>query len=92
MTVERVRWLLLGVAAAVLALHDGETEAAVVSDFLPVLLEGCGKLDKGSFKVIGETEAVPFIRAFASASVDADTEVKISRALLAVAQQPALAG
>ncbi|MBI5775468.1 MAG: PQQ-binding-like beta-propeller repeat protein [Verrucomicrobia bacterium] len=76
--------------AAAVAMNDGETDAAVVSAFLPVLLEGCGKLDKGSFQILGETESVPFIRVFASASVDAELEQKISRALLEVAKQPAL--
>jgi len=76
--------------AAAVAMNDGEADAAVVSEFLPALLEGCGKLDKGSFKIIGETGAVPFIRAFASGGVGAELEQKITRALLDVAEQPAL--
>lgn len=56
--------------AAALALSDGEVEAAVVSEFMPVLLEGCGKLDKGSTRTIGMTEGVPFVRVFAGAALD----------------------
>ncbi|MBI3880859.1 MAG: PQQ-binding-like beta-propeller repeat protein [Verrucomicrobia bacterium] len=76
--------------AAALAMNDGETDAAVVSDFLPPLLEGCGKLDRGSFQIIGETESVPFIRVFASDAVDAALEAKITRALFDVAKDAKL--
>ena len=76
--------------AGALALHDGETDAAVVSDFLPPLLEGCGKLDKGSVRILAETEAVPFIRVFATAGVNAELEQQIMQSLAAVAKQPTL--
>ncbi|MEZ5388151.1 MAG: PhnD/SsuA/transferrin family substrate-binding protein, partial [Prosthecobacter sp.] len=58
--------------AAALALSDGEVEAAVVSEFMPVLLEGCGKLEKGATRIVGTTEDVPFIRVFAGEAVDTD--------------------
>lgn len=76
--------------SAALALHDGEVDAAVVSDFLPPLLEGCGKLDRGSVRVLGATGPVPFIRVFATGAVDAALEEKIARGLAAVSTSPKL--
>ncbi|KAF0172930.1 MAG: PQQ-dependent dehydrogenase [Limisphaerales bacterium] len=76
--------------AAALALADGEADAAVVSDFLPPLLEGCGKLDKGSVRVLAATDAVPFSRVFATDAVDAALEKQIADALAAVSKSPAL--
>ncbi|MBM3853779.1 MAG: hypothetical protein FJ399_11585 [Verrucomicrobia bacterium] len=75
---------------AALAMNDGEADAAVVSDFLPRLLEGCGKLERGSVRMIGETDPVPFIRVFATATVAPDLEEKIARGLAAVAGKPEL--
>lgn len=76
--------------AAALAMDDGESAAAVVSEHLPALLEGCGKLEKGSTRVLGSTASVPFIRVFATASVDDALEAKIQAALQKVAAHPAL--
>lgn len=76
--------------AAALALHDGKADAAVVSDFLPPLLEGCGKLDKGSVRVLAASDPVPFIRVFATAAVNAALEKRIADALAAVGKSPTL--
>lgn len=76
--------------SAALALTDGETDAAVVSDFLPPLLEGCGKIDKGSVRVLAETKPVPFIRVFAASSLPPATVTEIRDALLAVKDDAAL--
>jgi len=76
--------------AAALAVSDGESDAAVVSSFLPALFEGCGKLDKGSTRIFGETPSVPFIRIFATESVASELRARITTALLSVANSPAL--
>lgn len=76
--------------AAALAMSDGASDAAVVSSFLPALFEGCGKLEPGATRIVGETGPVPFIRVFASESVNADWEKKITRSLFDLAQSPAL--
>lgn len=76
--------------AAALAMSDGESAAAVVSNFLPVLFEGCGKLDKGSARILGETASVPFIRVFASDAVSPELREKITAALASVADSPSL--
>lgn len=85
------KWTVAGsIDAAAIAMSDGEVDASVVSAFLPPLLEGCGKLEKGSTRIIGETAGVPFIRVFAAASLDAAVEAKIVKALGSVAESPAL--
>ncbi len=70
--------------SAALALSDGEVDAAVVSDFLPPLLEGCGKIDKGTLRLLGQTDAVAFIRAFVSESLPVDEVNRITSALQSV--------
>lgn len=76
--------------SAALALHDGEVDSAMVSDFLPLLLEGCGKLDRGSVRVLAATPPVPFIRVFATGAVDAALEKQIAVGLAAAGKSPAL--
>ena len=66
----RVNFRISGsIDSAALAMSDGEVDAAVVSDFLPPLLEGCGKLEKGSTRVLGTTGEVPFIHVFAATTL-----------------------
>lgn len=74
--------------AAVFALTDEEADAAVVSDFLPPLLEGCGKVEKGSLRVIGQTEPVPFVEVFATAIVSDEEEQAIRAALQEIKDHP----
>jgi len=76
--------------AAALAMSDGESDAAVVSAFMPVLLEGCGKLEKGQTRLLAETEPVPFIRVFATEDLETALQAKINTALLSVAKSPEL--
>jgi len=76
--------------AAALAMSDGESDAAVVSAFMPVLLEGCGKLEIGSTRILAETGPTPFIRVFATEQVSAEQEQRITASLLAAAKFPAL--
>ena len=38
--------------------------AAVISSYAKPLLEGCGTVQKGDLRVIGETQPVPFVEAF----------------------------
>lgn len=72
--------------AAVFALADGEVDAALVSDFLPPLLEGCGKIEAGSLRVVAKTDPVPFVTWFAAAHVSEDKAQRIRTALLEVAE------
>ncbi len=38
--------------------------AAVISSYAEPLLEGCGNIQKGDLRVVGETQPVPFVTAF----------------------------
>lgn len=51
----------------------GKHGAALISSYAKPLLEGCGTVEKGSLRVVGETVPVPFIEAFVSEQLsDAD--------------------
>lgn len=85
---ERVSLIEAGsLDAAALLLADGETDAAVVSEFLPPLLEGCGKLERGSVVVIGRTAPVPFIRVFATDSMSETDQRKVTDICLKMRSQ-----
>ncbi len=47
---------------------------AVIPGYALPLLEGCGSVKPGSLKVIGKTEAVPFIAVFLSDTISAEKE------------------
>ena len=55
---------------------------AVIPGYALRLLEGCGSIAPGDLKVIGQSEAVPFITAFLSDNVAAEKERKILGVLL----------
>jgi ABC-type phosphate/phosphonate transport system substrate-binding protein len=60
----------------------GERGAAVISSYAKPLLEGCGQVQKGALRVVGETDEIPFIAAFVTASLERDAQTKISDALI----------
>jgi ABC-type phosphate/phosphonate transport system substrate-binding protein len=70
-------------AIKILELADkGERGVAVISSYAKPLLEGCGQVQKGALRVVGETEDVSFIAAFVDASLGKDDQAKISDALI----------
>ena len=63
---------------------SGKKVATVISSYAQPLLEGCGTIKKGDLRVVGETDPVPFVAAFATKTLaGADCE-KVKSALLAV--------
>jgi outer membrane protein assembly factor BamB/ABC-type phosphate/phosphonate transport system substrate-binding protein len=76
--------------SAALAVVEGEADATVVSSYELPLLEGCGTLDPGALRVIGQTEPVPFVTVFATTKVDGEAERAVVTALLAVKTRPPL--
>ncbi len=64
------------------AIADQEVDAAALPEYLPALLEGCGKIAKGSLRKIATTEEVPFIRLFATSHLSSEDETLVSAALL----------
>lgn len=61
---------------------EGKRGFAVISSYAKPLLEGCGTIDKGAIRVVGETEPMPFIAAFVSEKLDAKTREAATKALL----------
>jgi hypothetical protein len=54
------------------------------------LLEGCGTIPKGSLRVVGKTDPVPFVAAFTTDRVSAADRATIAAALLGVGRVPEL--
>jgi ABC-type phosphate/phosphonate transport system substrate-binding protein len=56
----------------------------VISSSLKPVLEGCGTVQKGDLRVVGETEPVPFIGAFLNDELSADVKKQVQAELLNV--------
>ncbi|PHS03025.1 MAG: hypothetical protein COA78_19495 [Blastopirellula sp.] len=69
------------IEGGVYALADNETDVAFVPKYMPPLLEGCGKIEPGSVKVIGETKSVPFITCFVADTQQTKQTQAIKKAL-----------
>ena len=76
--------------SAALAVNDREADAAVVPEFMPPLLEACGKVERDSIRLIGTTEPVPGVTVFVTDSVDDETQDRVFQALLSVKKAPGL--
>lgn len=62
----------------------GEKGATVISSYAAPLLEGCGTIQKGDLKVIGKTDPVPFIVAFANSQISPESREKLTGFLLGI--------
>ena len=62
----------------------------MISSYAKPLLEGCGTVSRGDLRVVGITESVPFITAFANASLPPDQVAQLRSALMGVASEPKL--
>ncbi len=62
----------------------GEKIATVISSYAKPLLEGCGTIEKGDLRVVGETEPVPFVVAFADEKLPESVRAELKKALLDV--------
>lgn len=69
---------------------QGKHGAAVISSYAKPLLEGCGTVEKGSLRVIGETEPVPFIEAFVTDQLGESEQAAVTTALMKVTENPEL--
>ncbi len=61
-----------------------ERVATVISSYAKPLLEGCGTIQKGDLRVIGETLPVPFVVAFANESLPENLRADLRKELLAI--------
>ncbi len=76
--------------SAVFALSDREVDAAIISDFMPSLLVGCGKIPDDSIRVIGETTPQRFIELFAADTMPQEAKEKLLDSLAALKDDPLL--
>jgi outer membrane protein assembly factor BamB/ABC-type phosphate/phosphonate transport system substrate-binding protein len=70
-----------------LALTDGEVAAAVVPDYLPPLLVGCGKVEPGAVRVLAKTLPVPGVRLFRTGSTDDALAKRVAAEVTALAKR-----
>lgn len=77
-------------ACKVIEWGDKEQAAAVISSYAAPLLEGCGTVKKGDLRVVGETEPVPFVTAFATKHAEPELQKKLQAALLDMSGDPKL--
>ena len=71
----------------VFAVTDGDADAMVITEYLPRLLEGCGKIAKGDLRVIAATEPVSFVEVFAVDDVSKSQEDALRQALKMVGEE-----
>lgn len=74
----------VGATKVVEGLKGGEKIATVISSYAVPVLEGCGTIKKGDVRVIGETEAVPFIVVFANDKLPSTDRDDIQKALFGI--------
>ncbi len=77
-------------AAALLELPAETRAAAVISSYAAPLLEGCGTIQKGDLRVVGESEPVPFVTAFVNGGLPADEQAAIRKSLADAGTVPEL--
>jgi len=77
-------------ATRILELGPQVRAAAVISSYAKPLLEGCGTIDRGALRVVGETSPVPFVAALVDARLPVAVRQGLTRALLDVASHPQL--
>lgn len=75
-------------ASALLELPANVKAAAVISSYAEPLLEGCGSIDKGDLRVVGETKPVPFITAFVSDDLSQTRQQEVLLALVTAGTDP----
>ncbi len=76
--------------SGVLALSDGEVAAAVVPDYLPPLLVGCGKVEPGGVRVLAKTPPVPGVRLFRTGTTDDALAKRVAAEVTALAKRKEL--
>lgn len=77
-------------ATKILELGPDVRAATVISSYAAPLLEGCGTIQKGDLRVVGKTEPVPFITAFATSRLSKDDISAVRALLLDLIESPQL--
>ncbi len=68
-------------AKELLKLPADTVACAVISSYAAPLLEGCGTINKGDLRVIGQSEDVPFIVAFVNQELPSELRAKVANAI-----------
>lgn len=79
-----------GATKVVAGSKKGEKIATVISSYAKPLLEGCGTIEKGDLRVIGETEDVPFIVASVNDKLPAELQTLITSTLMGIGESKEL--
>ena len=66
------------------------TLAAVISSYAAPLLEGCGTIQKGDLRLVGETKPIAFVSAFVNSNLDKNVARTIEKCLLEMKDDPEL--
>lgn len=77
-------------ACKIIEWGDSQNAAAVISSYAAPLLEGCGTINKGDLRVVGETKPVPFVTAFVNGKLADSDQKAIRQSLLEVMYEPEL--
>ncbi len=77
-------------ASKLMELKADDKAVAVISSYAEPLLAGCGAVKKGDLRVVARSKPVPFITAFADASLSTAEQETLKTALLAVAEEVTL--
>ncbi len=77
-------------SAAALAVVENEADAAAISHYAMPLLEGCGTVDRGSLRVIGRGDSVPFITVFVADQLPGNVQRELAAALARVGREAGL--
>lgn len=64
--------------------------AAVISSYAFPLLEGCGSVESGALRVIGQTRPVPFVTVFATEAINTETGAQVREAFLSIREDTTL--
>ncbi|MCA9235604.1 MAG: PQQ-binding-like beta-propeller repeat protein [Planctomycetales bacterium] len=75
-------------ATKIIEWGDSQHAAAVISSYAAPLLEGCGTIKKGDLRVVGETDPVPFVAAFATNRLSAEQQAAVRDMLIDAAGEP----
>jgi ABC-type phosphate/phosphonate transport system substrate-binding protein len=75
-------------ACKVIELGPKSKSAAVISSYAQPLLEGCGTVKKGDLRVVGQTDAVPFVSAFVASKLSEAEQVAIMTSLESLKESP----
>ncbi len=77
-------------ATKLMELESGTKAAAVISSYAEPLLAGCGTIQKGDLRIIGESDDVAFVSVFINSNLESHDQKQIREAILDSGKDTAL--